>query len=234
MPMRKIIRYGLAAVVLYMVSDAFGLFRDKSFKPSVNSAPTETAIGPIVTTTASSHNYIDTVANAAGDTSVSIGLILPGELRGAGTKARHDFITKRGNQIGEKECLLLLGELASACRQGKHPLPDFSEFWINLRADIHNSVPYGHDTVARRLDVLRLEYRSSEKSPSGWPLGRSSRRAIYGQIVDDCRTVRQTYGNCYLVRVALKSTLIDGMKPPRLDVEAYADFAILTDAQLTN
>lgn len=230
--MRKRYWIGAAAVgsVVYALSGPGG---ERLSERGQNPVELQTAIGPISSTHGLAERALQSLTLPRATSTATIRFQWPSETNGIEYADKRKTLASRADQLGEEECRLLLATFASECTL-KSASPSHTDISLYLDVVTKESV-IATSAVKRRLDVITIDYSGSEQNrASGWATGRSARRQIYGQISQDCREIRRTYGNCILFDIDVGGQAIDGLSGPHYDVNARARFATITDELVAN
>ena len=127
--------------------------------------------------------------------------------------------------MGEDECALMIGTLASQCTvmaATGRPLGDIGyEYQLQLAfAEIH---PFGKSDPATRYEFI-MSRSSPGKAATNeriyFEKSASQRRRIYEDVADTCQVIREKSGNCSVTALSIASRLDRGTPMARLSASA--------------
>jgi hypothetical protein len=127
--------------------------------------------------------------------------------------------------MGEDECALMIGTLASQCTvmaATGRPLGDTGyEYQLQLAfAEIH---PFGKSDPAKRYEFI-MSRSSPGKAATNeriyFEKSASQRRRIYEDVAETCQAIRRKSGNCSVTALSIASRLDRGTPMSRLSASA--------------
>jgi hypothetical protein len=147
-----------------------------------------------------------------------------------------DLLNRAAEKIqamGEDECMLMIGALASQCTvmaATGRPLGD-TAYEYQLQLAFTEIRPFGKSDPA-----IRYEFIMSRSSPGRaatsdriyFEKSASQRRRIYEDVADTCEAIRQKSGNCSVTALSIASRLDRGT--PMVRLSASAAYASLVKA----
>jgi hypothetical protein len=127
--------------------------------------------------------------------------------------------------MGEDECALIIGALASQCTvmaATGRPLGDAAyEYQLQLAfAEIH---PFGKSDPAARYEFIVSRSSPGKAATSAriyFEKSASQRRRIYEDVAETCQAIRRKSGNCSVTGLSIASRLDRGTPMARLSASA--------------
>jgi hypothetical protein len=136
-----------------------------------------------------------------------------------------DKAAQKIQSMGEQECTLLIGTLASQCTVMSatgRPLGDTGyEYQLQLAFSEIN--PFGESDPAAHYEFILTRSspgRAATNSRIYYEQSASRRRRIYEDVADTCQAIREKSGNCSVTALSIASRLDRGTPMARLSASA--------------
>lgn len=136
-----------------------------------------------------------------------------------------DRAAEKIQAMGEDECALMIGTLASQCTvmaATGRPLGDTAyEYQLQLAfSEIH---PFGKSDPASRYEFIMTRSSPGKAATNAriyFEKSASQRRRIYDDVAETCQAIRKTSGNCSVTALSIASRLDRGTPMARLSASA--------------